>query len=155
LPQYLIARKSPLSILFQSPNDKITVDKHMAELNIILPEEVYTLYNWHNGTKETVNEYTLGQLWIFPFAIFVPIKRAIEGYKYFAGKDGHWQSSMFMFFEAESGEMFLVNYNQNSPTHRQILKHDTGAVSDIKLYVPIMKKNNPNSKYWDMFDWEQ
>lgn len=188
LTQHLIAGNSPLPGLFQDPIYKATVDKHVGGLNITLPEEVYTLYSWHNGIIDTEN-YTFGQLWIFPLGIFIPIERSIEGYHYYAGKDGFWEKSMFMLLEAGGGEMYLIDCDPNSPTYCQILKHNNGAVdhdivtpifdsleslfisivecfekrafyhnvkgaiqSDPELENAIFKKNNPKSKFWDIYN---
>jgi hypothetical protein len=127
--------KIPLTELLQNGIDKSIIVEKFAKLKLNIPEEVFTLYSWKNGTFPS-EKHTLNQMWVFPGGILSSIDESIEMYQKYAGLDSYWTSSMFMLFEDGGGEMYLIDTDRNSPTYKMIIKHSIGAV-DYDVIITV------------------
>jgi hypothetical protein len=118
---------APLIEYLQNGIDRKTINEYIKGINLKLPDEVYELYELHNGI-ELSGGRKYGQLWFFMTGAFVPIEISITHYHNIAVKEEHWKEKMFMLFESGGGEMYLIDCDESSPTYRMIFEHWVGAV---------------------------
>src|ERR1044072_8480499 len=128
ISEVLDKAKAPLANILQKGIGKETIQEKIKGLNINLPGEVYALYEWRNGTFIPDDSYSYDQTWIFPLGTFCSIEESVESYRYFVGNDDYWNNTMFMLFKSGTGEMYLIDCNDESPTYHMIYKHWVGAV---------------------------
>jgi hypothetical protein len=135
--EILTTANAPLAMLLQKGIDNKTVDKNIQGLNIKLPDEVYELYEWRNGTFNSASS-TFDQTWMFRFGSFCSIENSVEGYNYFVKQeqDEYWNKNMFRLFESGGGEMYLIDCDKKSPTYRMVFKHYAGAV-DYEVIITV------------------
>ncbi|GAO45671.1 SMI1/KNR4 family protein [Flavihumibacter petaseus] len=118
--------KAPL-LEYLGPSLTTTEIRDMAiSTNVELPEEVFSLYEWHNGVHLPA-EYYLGQAWIFPGIGFFPFSNAVERYNQGANADEYWEGSKFLIFESGGGEMYLIECDKGSPEFGMIFLHSYGS----------------------------
>ncbi|MBN9385090.1 MAG: hypothetical protein J0H74_30320 [Chitinophagaceae bacterium] len=91
------------------------------------PEEVFQLYNWHDGT-DLEEDAVIGELWMFKAGAFMSSSRAMQCYKRRAGEDDYWDAYKFPLFESRGGEYYLIDNKKNSTTAGMIFWHSIGAV---------------------------
>ena len=104
---------------------RVDAEKILGYLS--LPEEVFVLYEWKNGSLID-RQRLLGENWLFKRGIFMLAERAVELYTKKAGKDGFWNKAMFPLFESRGGDFYLIDSDVHSPTYRMIFFHSIGAV---------------------------
>jgi hypothetical protein len=136
LTQILTSKQMPVLQLLRPGIQKTEMSKYTHSLPVELPEEIYELYLWREGTRIEENTTTIGEACLFPGGMFCSIERSVEAYKYFSGKDGYWKEDMFMLFESGGGEMYLIDCNKNSSTFGMIFEHSIGAI-DYDVIIPI------------------
>ncbi|HEX6432510.1 MAG TPA: SMI1/KNR4 family protein [Niastella sp.] len=135
LLQVLTEVNAPLVNMLQKGIDRSAIEAEITELEISLPEEVYSLFNWRNGISLTGNN-TFNQAWFFPLGSLTSLEDSTANYRFNAGNDGYWNEKMFMLFESGVGEMYLIDCDDKSPTYRMIYKHWAGAV-DFEVVITM------------------
>jgi hypothetical protein len=119
--ELLSQANAPIPDVLQPGIDKSTVDRKLkaANINVALPDEVYSLYEWRNGMKSR-SGYSYDRLWFFDIGTFPSLEVSILNYEAVAGQDGYWRENMIMLFESGGGEMYLIDCDEKSPTYSMI-----------------------------------
>ena len=116
--------KSPLLSYLQPGISKEVVDDTLrkANLDIVFPDEVYSLYGWKNGINEDESELKdLGELSLFQLGIFTSLNLSMNSYLGWAVQKGYWSQGLFPLFESGGGDYYLIDTNSKSTTYKMIL----------------------------------
>jgi hypothetical protein len=94
-----------------------------------VPPDVFQLYSWKNGILRD-NNLTLGEQWLFPMGMFLPVELAVERYTKIAAR--RWGADKFPLFASWGGEFFLVECHGQQQKSETVYYYNPGAVdSDI------------------------
>jgi hypothetical protein len=97
--------------------------------DIQVPPEVLQLYSWKNGVFRD-NNLALGEQWLFPMGLFLPIELAVERYRKISARK--WGADKFPLFASWGGEFFLVECHGQLQKSETVYYYNPGAVdSDI------------------------
>jgi hypothetical protein len=115
---------SPLLSYLQDGIPKQKIDDLLRNNNVELniPDEVYSLYQWRNGLDEDkVKSKTMGEVELFRLAIFTSLYTSIQSYQ---GPDLQQFSpskSLFPLFESSGGEYYFIDTDVTSSTYKMII----------------------------------
>jgi len=113
-------------LLFEGLN-RAQIDDMINGLGIQLPEEVYELYEWKNGTALS-SSLIPHESWLFPLGTLSSLEDSIDRYQHQMERDEYWTPNLFILFADDGGEMFLIDFDENSPTYKMIYKHSYFSV---------------------------
>jgi len=99
------------------------------------PEEVFQLYNWHNGMA-LEEKGKIGEFWLFSLGAILPAEMAMKIYKMKVGNDKYWDIDKFPLFESRGGEYFLIDIDKNRETYGMIFLYSVGAV-DFEVIISM------------------
>jgi len=117
------ASNSPLWSYLQPGISKEVVDNNLtkANLDVAFPDEIYSLYEWHNGVNENeAREKDIGELSLFKLGIFSSLSFAIDNYIEYAVQNSYWSKGLFPLFESGGGDYYLIDSNKHSATYKMI-----------------------------------
>jgi SMI1 / KNR4 family (SUKH-1) len=120
----LIIVKSPIVSSLQPGNSKEITENLLKEanINLVIPDEVYSLYGWRNGiTEDDASSKDFGEISLFTLGIFTPLNFSIDSYKESAIVKGYWAESLIPLFESGGGDYFLIDTHEKSITYKMIL----------------------------------
>lgn len=106
--------------LYKKMNKGHTRDEIIAKMNSIdisIPEDLIELYSWHNGIK--IKDEALGELWLFPLAIFFCLEDAIKFYNDINNTNKYWKPKMFPVFGDGGGDFYLIDLDEHSQNYGQ------------------------------------
>lgn len=118
--------KAPLTNLMNPGIDKDYIDAMLVNALLHFPEDLYTLYAWHNGVNDH-EEHLIGNITLFTLGIFIPFERSCEIYRLRAGEDEYWPQSRFPVFESGGGELYLIECNPVNENYGMIYYHDISS----------------------------
>ena len=125
LESYLNETNAPILEILNPGLSHDRVQNAFASLS--LPEEVFVLYEWKNGSV-IKDRHTLAKNWLFKMGIFISAKEAFELYNKKVNLDEFWTKNLIPLFKSGGGEFFLIDSNTESPTYRMIFFHSASAV---------------------------
>jgi hypothetical protein len=123
LKELEIAR-SPLLSYLQAGIPKETVDDVLGKNNVELdiPEEVYSLYQWRNGLDEgKVKSKAMGEIELFRLAVFSSLNISVQSYQGSDLQNYSPSKSLFPLFESSGGEFYLIDTDKKSDTYKMII----------------------------------
>lgn len=103
---HLTRLQQPVVGLLQEGLDHQDIENSVALLPMSLPEEVYRLYEWRNGTRRHERR-PMKHLYFFPGFYFLSLDEAVTSYQLFAN-DSRWNSSWFPLFANGGGDFYAA-----------------------------------------------
>ncbi|GGB19877.1 SMI1/KNR4 family protein [Puia dinghuensis] len=116
--------KSPVLAYLQPGISKSDVDNSLklADIDVSLPKEVYSLYEWKNGINDEDSESTpIGELRLFKLGVFVSLNLAIDDYLGLAIRKSYWSKGLFPLFGSGGGDYYLIDTQKRSVTRGMIM----------------------------------
>jgi len=107
LEHYLISQHSIAGTQLQEGISKAEVKAKLGALPLVFPPEVFHLYEWKNGMKDSSRERVKNSL-IFPWGIFKSFDRCLSIYN-IAIKERYWERKYFPLFASGDGDYILIN----------------------------------------------
>lgn len=117
--EQILARKN--AQLLEALNDGISDGEIVGTLKknnigLILPDDVFALYNWKNGIGYDLqidpSFFTLG--------IFMPFDDATKAYLYYTEQEPLWEKKLFPLFESRGGDYFLIDCDKQSKDYEKL-----------------------------------
>jgi len=116
----LINNKHPMVNWIQPGITRNFITQKLNNSVIQLPDEVFDLYGWKNGTKiDYIESRNPGELSLFPLGIFAPFDLSLDEYlSYTLG--GYWNKNLFPLFGSGGGDYHLIDSEKSSHTNSMI-----------------------------------
>lgn len=126
LKNELLIVGSPLTDFFEIGLDRKNIELKISDSGLIFSEDIYDLYQWHNGLKREVLEYkTLGEMRLFGYAIFHDFDIAYQEYLAYSNAN-YWDKYLFPLFGSGGGDYYLIDCNKNSKSFSQLFYFSPG-----------------------------
>ena len=118
--------RSPVLSYLQPGISRPIIDKSLIENNIevSIPDEVYSLYQWRNGvTEDAINSMSSGEVELFRLAIFDSLGISIQNYQGPDLQNYTWAKGLFPLFDNGLGDYYLIDTKEGSDTYKMIMYH--------------------------------
>lgn len=128
--------------ILEKLKDELTPDraKELLSHTGINNKSLFDLYSWKNGIKN-MEEYSIGELELFPMGIMLSLEDAILHYEIYTKKERIWKESLFPLF-TRGGDYLILDINADSKTAGMIL-----------LYSPeLLLSDKPETMYDSLED---
>ncbi|PSL19890.1 SMI1/KNR4 family protein [Chitinophaga ginsengisoli] len=133
LDHYLTAQGSIAAANLQAGIPRHEVEQKIASFNITLPPEVYELFEWRNGLKESSDE-TIGNSLLFPWGIQEPFDRCFSVYKS-SSDQKYFPKQYFPIFTSGGGDYILINCDKSDESYGYLYWHSLalyGTERDVR-----------------------
>jgi len=100
---------------------QVEIEERIAPFNLSFPPEVFELFKWKNGIKESSDETIVDSL-LFPWGIMESMDRLVDVYKSFTS-EGYFSKEYFPLFTSGGGDYILVNCNKDDDFYRYVYWH--------------------------------
>jgi cell wall assembly regulator SMI1 len=127
-------KNAPLIKYLQPAISKEEASSLLHDISISLPEDIYTLYSWHNGTAQ-VEERPANELLFISLGVFFSLERNLDTYKR-SMQIELWESNFFPLFDSGGGDIYLINTDEMSSTYGYIF-----------FYSPALMIVEPEIRY--------
>jgi hypothetical protein len=115
---------SPLLSYFQPGISRRTVDDILEknDIELDLPDEVYSLYQWRNGLNEDkVRSKAMGEVGLFTLAVFNSLSNSIKTYQDPDVQKYSPSKGLFPLFESSGGDFYFIDTDKKSDTYKMII----------------------------------
>jgi cell wall assembly regulator SMI1 len=141
LSKTLIASQSPLTNFFKAGLTAEAVDRLTKNVNLNLPQDLKTIYEWKNGVDLDKLDDRNFDTSLFPLATFVGLEDALEAYQFYTNEK-YWPTNMFPVFQSNGGDFFLSDINPQSKNYSRIyfFSPSDPYFSDLISYADSVEK---------------
>ena len=131
LESVILKTQSHAATLLNKGCEKLEIQEKIRIENIdFLSEELFQLYNWHNGMSDSSE--MLGKLEIFPNGFFLSIETAISVYIIYKEK---WNNLYFPLFTNNGGDFLLFGVQKKENVNPIYLYSPTVLLSLIPIQI--------------------
>jgi hypothetical protein len=128
LETFLGESKTPISGMLNPGISAETAKGLLGEIEV--PQEVLQLYSWRNGVYRK-SGLALGEQWLLPMGIFLPLDIAVNWYKKSAAST--WGTGRFPLFASWGRELFLLECQKESEKSGMVYYYDPEPVDSPSL----------------------
>ncbi|SHN45477.1 SMI1/KNR4 family protein [Chitinophaga sp. CF418] len=111
LEQFFSDQQSIVYPLLLDGISRAEIDEKKKALNLSFPPEVYELFEWKNGIKDSDN-LTIGQCRLFPWGILESFDGLLGVYKFSTTKK-YFSDIYFPILTSGGGDYILINCNED------------------------------------------
>lgn len=118
---------------------KEDIDTQTGDGKVILPEDVYKLYQWRNGIAN-IYDHNFNHQPFFSFGIFYSLQSAIELYKSHSIVDQYWSDCYFPLFTNGGGDFILLNIDEQSEENGMVYLYSPSinlSIEPVSIYDSI------------------
>jgi hypothetical protein len=115
----LIQKNVKSYYLLQDGLDKKEIFTLLHQYFDNIPDEIYDIYQWKNGTQD-IPHIAVGKLWIIPMYYFINLNKAVRTYYRQSLKEKYFEKNFFPLFASGGGELLLIDMAEKNIANRQI-----------------------------------
>lgn len=105
----------------------------LSSFDGVIPEEVFKLFNWKNGVRDSASHDFVGSLSLFLFGIPLSFEEVARLQNQMTKHSFGWEKTMLPLFHSGGGDYHLIECDLASVSYGQIFYHSVSTVDFDKM----------------------